>query len=101
MFKRLQKFSNLDDESCFLWGARQTGKSTLLKALFPHAPYYDLLLSDEFARLTASPAVLRQELAANPPKGPVIIDEDQKSPPLLDEGQGGIKKHKIELVLWG
>ena len=101
MFKRLQKFSNLDDESCFLWGARQTGKSTLLKALFPHAPYYDLLLSDEFARLTASPAVLRQELAANPPKGPVIIDEVQKIPPLLDEVQWLITNHKIQFILCG
>ncbi len=29
------------------FGARQTGKTTLLKQLFPHVRYYDLLKSDE------------------------------------------------------
>ena len=29
-----------------LWGARQTGRSILLKTLFPDAPYYDLLKSN-------------------------------------------------------
>ena len=32
----------------FLWGPRQTGKSTLLKQLFPDAPYYDLLKSEVY-----------------------------------------------------
>ncbi|MBI5700365.1 ATP-binding protein [Candidatus Saganbacteria bacterium] len=101
MFKRLQKFVDLGLETCFLWGARQTGKSTLLKTLFPNAPYYDLLLSDEFARLTASPAILRQDLLANHPKGPVILDEVQKIPPLLDEVQWLITNHKIQFILCG
>ena len=48
MFKRLQNFKSLGRESCFFWGARQSGKSTLLKQLFSTAPYYDLLLSDVF-----------------------------------------------------
>jgi predicted AAA+ superfamily ATPase len=35
MYIRRQKFAGLGRESAFLWGARQTGKSTLLKKLNP------------------------------------------------------------------
>lgn len=50
MYVRKQSFHDLGKESTFLWGARQTGKSTLLKSLYPDAPYFDLLLADEFDR---------------------------------------------------
>jgi predicted AAA+ superfamily ATPase len=43
MYNRSQIFQGLGKESAFLWGARQTGKSTLLKAVYPEAPYFDLL----------------------------------------------------------
>ena len=33
MLIRRQSFKNCGKESCFLWGARQTGKSTLLKII--------------------------------------------------------------------
>ena len=33
MYLRKQKISGLENESAFLWGARQTGKSTLLKLM--------------------------------------------------------------------
>jgi uncharacterized protein len=48
MFKRKQIFIDSGDESLFLWGARQTGKSTLLKSMYQGSLYFDLLLSDEF-----------------------------------------------------
>jgi predicted AAA+ superfamily ATPase len=51
----MQKF--VQQESAFLWGARQTGKSTLLKQLFPDALYYDLLLSEEFERFFRNPSI--------------------------------------------
>ena len=37
MFIRKQLLEGSGKESLFLWGARQTGKSTLLKQLFPDA----------------------------------------------------------------
>ena len=45
-FKRQQRLKDIGKESAFLWGPRQTGKSTLLRKLFPTARYVDLLLAD-------------------------------------------------------
>lgn len=101
MFKRLQQFQGLGSESCFLWGPRQSGKSTLLKTRFPKSPYYDLLLSDEFERLNRKPSLLREELLANPPTVPVIIDEVQKIPQLLDEIQWLMVNKNIQFILCG
>jgi uncharacterized protein len=39
-----------DKQSFFLWGARQTGKCTLLKNLFKDYLSFDLLLSDVHSR---------------------------------------------------
>ncbi|MFH1838468.1 MAG: DUF4143 domain-containing protein [Candidatus Kuenenbacteria bacterium] len=101
MYKRLQKFKGLGTESCFFWGPRQSGKSTLLKTLFPHSPYYDLLLSDEFERLNRHPSLLREELLARQLNAPVIIDEVQKIPHLLDEIQWLIVNKNIQFILCG
>jgi len=101
MYTRLQTFKGLGSESCFLWGPRQSGKSTLLKTLFPNSPYYDLLLSDEFERLNRKPSLLREELMALHGKAPVIIDEVQKIPQLLNEIQWLIVNKKIQFILSG
>lgn len=101
MFYRKQQFVGMGQESCFLWGARQTGKSTLLRSFFPTAPYYDLLLSDEFERLSRRPSLLREELIASPPKHPVIVDEVQKIPLLLDEIQWLMVHHQVQFILSG
>lgn len=102
MFKRKQSFSNLGRDSCFLWGARQTGKSTLLKEIFPLSPKYDLLLSSEFGRLQLHPSLMLEEIQASPPVNiPVIIDEVQKIPQLLDDVQWLIVNKNIQFILCG
>lgn len=102
MFKRILTLAGRGHESCFLWGPRQTGKSTLLEALLPDSPRYDLLQSDLFARLSARPALLREELLARPPGGvPVVIDEVQKVPGLLDEVQWLMVNRKVQFILCG
>lgn len=102
MFKRISTLSGRGHKSCFLWGPRQTGKSTLLEGLFPDSPRYDLLRSDLFARLSARPSLLREELLARPPGSvPVVIDEAQKVPGLLDEVQWLMVNRKTSFVLCG
>lgn len=102
MFNRIQKLPGRGEESCFLWGPRQTGKSTLLKLLFPKALFFDLLLSDEFERLIRKPELMRQEVLASPHRiGPVIIDEIQKIPVLLDDVQWLIVNQHVHFVLCG
>lgn len=90
MYKRIQDLKLSSQESCFLWGPRQTGKSTLLKMLFPDALRYDLLLSTEYQRLLRAPHLIREYcnamgLDGNSQTDPIIIDEIQKIPALLDE----------------
>lgn len=100
-FRRMQTFDGLGDESCFLWGPRQSGKSTLLATRYPRAPYYDLLQSDLFARLQRRPALLREELLARPPHSPVILDEVQKIPNLLDEVHWLMVNRRTQFILCG
>ncbi|OGB87706.1 AAA family ATPase [candidate division WOR-1 bacterium RIFCSPLOWO2_02_FULL_46_20] len=102
MFSRLQKFIHLGKESCFFWGARQTGKSTLLKELFSHAPYYDLLLSEVFERLSRQPQLLREDLLLRPSlKTPVVIDEIQLIPKLLNEIHWLTVNHGFQFIMCG
>jgi predicted AAA+ superfamily ATPase len=74
----------------------------LLKELFPDSPRYDLLLSDEYRRLQTRPSLLREELLAAPPGiRPVVIDEVQKIPALLDEVQWLIVNRRAQFILCG
>ena len=102
VFKRRQEFKELRAESCVLWGPRQTGKSTLLRNMFPRSPVYDLLRSDLFFNFTKQPSLLREEILGLHDKSlPVIVDEIQKVPALLDEIHWLIENEKIRFVLSG
>ncbi|MBI1870871.1 MAG: ATP-binding protein [Chlamydiae bacterium] len=102
MLKRLFQFHGLKKLSCFLWGARQVGKSTLLKQLFPHQPCFNLLDPLLFTQFTHSPNALKERLLAmTVGNGPVIIDEVQKIPSLLDVVQLLIDNHGMQFILSG
>jgi uncharacterized protein len=101
MYTRKQDLSSAKTESTFLWGARQTGKSTLLKALFPESLYFDLLLSEQFEGLLRQPGLLRQTVEANELPGPVIIDEIQRIPSLLNDVHWLIENRKTRFILSG
>ena len=84
MYQRALDLRTLvEDRSVFLFGPRQTGKSTLVRRTFPEAAVYDLLEADTYRQLSAYPEHLRQTL--EPGRRVVVIDEIQKCPPLLDE----------------
>jgi len=80
MYIRKQTFEDSGHESLFFWGARQTGKSTLLKSLYPNSLYFDLLLSDVFERLQRNPSLIREIVLASKQPMPVVIDEIQLIP---------------------
>lgn len=101
MYKRKQTFEGLARESAFLWGARQTGKSTLLKKLYPDSLYFDLLLSEEYNRFIGNEGLLRQIVEASDKKGPVIIDEIQRIPQLLNEVHWLIVNKNKQFILSG
>ena len=67
------------NQSLFLFGPRQTGKSTLLHSMFSeHSRYYDLLKTDEYIRLVAHPQIFREEVLARQPNiSYIIVDEIQ------------------------
>jgi predicted AAA+ superfamily ATPase len=86
-----------ESNSFFLFGPRQTGKSTLLNARYsgPLVLRYDLLESETFRRLASRPELFRQEVSQACIKNGikhVIVDEVQKIPGLLDEIHGLIEK---------
>jgi len=101
MYLRKQVFKGLEKESAFLWGARQTGKSTLLKMLYPKSLYFDLLLSEEYNRFISNQGLLRQIVESSTPSDPVIIDEIQRIPQLLNEVHWLIVNKGVQFILSG
>jgi uncharacterized protein len=71
------------DRSYFLFGPRGTGKSTLIKQLYPEGLIIDLLEPDTYRAYLAYPERLSATVAAHPHIRTFIIDEVQKIPELL------------------
>ena len=101
MLERLLKLEEIRDDSLFLWGSRQTGKSTLLKALFPNERLYDLLKTDVRMQLQMKPSLLREECEMLDEGSIVIIDEVQKVPALLDELHWLMENRGLRFILSG
>lgn len=85
MIKRILQINNELDGSIFLFGARQTGKTTALLMQFPNAIYIDLLDTDIKNRYMRRPAILYELLQDKPEQTLVIIDEIAEVPELLNE----------------
>jgi len=103
-FQRRLSIGLPERQSAFLWGARKTGKSTFLRQVFPGSLSFDFLRTDLLIAFTTRPALLREQLLARSPAElalPVILDEVQKVPALLDEVHGLIEGHGLRFVLCG
>ena len=92
------------DQSAFLWGPRKTGKSTYLKQAFPESIVYDFLKTDVTLDFIRNPALLREQLLADRKRAaasPVILDEVQKVPAILDEVHWLIENEGLNFILCG
>jgi len=70
-------------------GARQVGKSTLLKALLPDAKFFDLERRSDFQRVSDDPELIFRET-----DGPYVFDEAQLAPSLFSALRVEIDRHR-------
>jgi predicted AAA+ superfamily ATPase len=101
MFKRDLVLPRSGTATFFLWGPRQTGRTTLLLGTYPDAFWVDLLKADEFRRYLQNPEALREALAALGSIRQVVIDEVQKVPQLLDEAHWLHEHRGVRFALCG
>lgn len=101
MVQRILDSTFFSDENMFLFGARQTGKTSLLLEKFPEAKFYDLLESNTYERLQRNPSLLRQDLEMCAEGTLVIIDEVQLIPALLNEIQWLIVRKNLHFIMSG
>ena len=99
--RRLDPRSVVEQKSCFLFGPRQTGKSTLIRQQFADCPVWNLLDQTLFLRLSRNPALIRESLAHRRGTSIVVIDEIQRMPELLNEAHLLIEEHGIRFLLTG
>jgi uncharacterized protein len=102
MVNRIVQFTSKN--SLFLFGARGTGKTHLLKERYSNASnwYIDLLNPELVRKYLLQPTLLAQELAAKRPTPAwVIVDEVQKAPALLDLIHQLIESENQKFILSG
>jgi len=103
----IQRILNIElpeRQSAFLWGARKTGKSTYLKSAFPKSLVFDFLKTDLLLEFSKRPSLLRERLLARGEdtlKHPIILDEVQKVPDLLNEVHWLIENKGLRFILCG
>ena len=66
MFRRTLHLPAPGMETFFLWGPRQTGKTTLLRQTYADAFWIDLLKAEEYRRYLQNLERLREELTTRP-----------------------------------
>jgi predicted AAA+ superfamily ATPase len=84
----------------FLWGPRQTGKTTFLHDTYPEARFYDLLDTGLSAELSVRPQLLREEVLTERPEL-VVIDEVQHVPLLLEHIHWLLENTATRFILCG
>ncbi len=101
---RMLSFELPGGQSAFLWGPRKTGKSTWLKQTFPDSIVFDFLKTDVAFDYIRNPALVRERLypvMEQALAAPVILDEVQKIPAILDEVHWLIENEGLRFILCG
>jgi len=91
--------SLLRKKSHFLFGPRQTGKTSLIRHSLKGVRSYDLLDTSVYLALSQNPGRISQEL--DPRDKMVVIDEIQRLPVLLNEIHRLIEERGIRFLLTG
>jgi predicted AAA+ superfamily ATPase len=89
----------LEKKSYFLFGPRQTGKTSLIRHSLKGVKVYDLLDSSIYLALSQNPGRIGEELT--PKDRLVVVDEIQRLPDLLNEVQRLIETRKVRFLLTG
>ena len=93
------------DKSFFLFGPRQSGKTTLINATFKDYTFkVNLLLSATYFRYAKDPSLLSKEILEAYSTGQithVFIDEIQRVPELLNEVQALMDTTNLRFILSG
>lgn len=103
----IKRILNIDlpmRQSAFLWGPRKTGKTLYLKKRFPKSLVYDFLKTDFFIDVSKNPSLLRERILAKEKKvldNPIILDEVQKIPQVLNEVHWLIENRDLRFILCG
>ena len=101
MLNRIFQLDKEIESSIFLFGGRQTGKTTILRQQFPNAIFFDLLNTSVKSRLQRRPVVLYETLKEKPAGTLVIIDEIPEIPELLNEVHRLIVERQLIFILCG
>lgn len=101
MYERKLLLANELDDSIFLFGARQTGKSTIIRRQLPGNILIDLLDTSVKSRFARRPALLYEMLKDKPEGTLVIIDEIPEVPELLNEVHRLMSEFNHRFVLCG
>ena len=99
-FRRLLALRDSTPGTFFLWGPRQTGKSTLLAEHFSDVPWIDLLRPESYRRYLQAPEMLIEEQRRHG-AGFIVIDEVQKVPALLDAVHWLMEHRGVHFALCG
>jgi len=89
----------LQKKSHFLFGPRQTGKTSLIRHSLKGVKSYDLLDNSVYLSLSQDPGRIAQEI--NPRDKIVVVDEIQRLPVLLNEIHRLIEERGIRFLLTG
>jgi len=89
----------VERKSHFLFGPRQTGKTSLVRHTLKGVRVYDLLDTSVYLALSQRPGRIGQEIS--PEDRLVVIDEIQRLPELLNEVHRLIEERGIRFLLTG
>ena len=90
-----------ENKNIFLFGVRGSGKTALLKRLFPSALYIDLLNESLYRNYLTNIGLFYETVNIFKNDGLVIVDEIQKIPHLLNEVHRLIESSNRRFILTG